>query len=149
MIRGIILDMDGTFIDSNDSHALAFEKALREKGYSIPFEKIRPLIGMGGKILLSQLLGLQEGSPVIKEVSKRHGEIFKKEFFPQIKTFPKGRELVQAMKRQGLKLVVGTSAQESELKDLLKIAGIKDLIDGSPPPMWKKQSLNRTSFNAP
>jgi len=47
-LRGVLLDIDGTLLDSNDAHALAWVDALEEHGISVPFERIRPLIGMGG-----------------------------------------------------------------------------------------------------
>ena len=45
-IRGIILDVDGTFIDSNDAHAKSWAEAMAAYGYNVAFEKVRPLIGM-------------------------------------------------------------------------------------------------------
>ena len=47
-ISGVILDVDGTLIDSNDVHATAWVEAMAEYGYKVPFDKVRPLIGMGG-----------------------------------------------------------------------------------------------------
>ena len=46
--RGVLLDVDGTLVDSNDAHAHAWVEALAEHGIVVPFEKVRPLIGMGG-----------------------------------------------------------------------------------------------------
>ena len=40
-VRGVVLDVDGTLVDSNDAHAHAWVRALREAGYRIPFERVR------------------------------------------------------------------------------------------------------------
>ena len=57
-LRTVLLDVDGTLIDSNDGHARAWVGALRAHGYVVPFEQVRPLIGMGGDKLTPQLTGL-------------------------------------------------------------------------------------------
>ena len=64
MIKGILLDVDGTIVLSNDAHAQAWVEAFSKYNYGIPFEKVRPLIGMGGDQLLPSLvpeLNAEEG----------------------------------------------------------------------------------------
>lgn len=128
-IRGVILDVDGTLVDSNDAHAHAWVDALAEHGISVPFEKVRPLIGMGGDKLLPEASGIGEDTPEGGRISERRGEIFKERYLPKLKAFPSTRELLRRMRDDGLKLVVASSAKEDELKSLLKIAGADDLIE--------------------
>lgn len=47
-LKGTLLDIDGTLVDSNNAHALAWEDVLREFGHNVPLGAIRRLIGMGG-----------------------------------------------------------------------------------------------------
>jgi len=47
-VRGVLLDDDGTLVDSNDAHAHAWVKAFSEYGFDVSFEKVRRLIGKGG-----------------------------------------------------------------------------------------------------
>ncbi|MGA9770840.1 MAG: HAD family hydrolase [Blastocatellia bacterium] len=128
-IRGVILDIDGTLVDSNDAHARAWVEALAEEGISVPFDKVRPLIGMGGDKLLPRVSGLEEDSPRGRRIGQRRGEIFKERYLPRLKPFPSTRDLLLKMRERGLKLAVATSAKEEELKPLLKIAGANDLIE--------------------
>lgn len=128
-IRGVILDVDGTLVDSNDAHARAWVEALAGEGIEVPFERVRPLIGMGGDKLLPHVSGLEEESPRGKRIVERRGEIFKARYLPGLKAFPKTRELLLKMHERGLKLVVASSAKEDELKPLLEIAGAADLIE--------------------
>ena len=125
----MILDIDGTLVDSNDAHARAWVEALAEEGIEVAFEKVRPLIGMGGDKLLPRVSGLEEDGPRGKRIGERRGEIFKARYLPGLKAFPATRELLVTMRERGLKLVVATSAKEDELKPLLKIAGVADLIE--------------------
>ena len=59
-IRAAILDVDGTLVDSNDAHARAWVDAFREFGYDVPYDKVRPLIGMGGDNLLPEAIRLEK-----------------------------------------------------------------------------------------
>lgn len=127
-IRGVILDVDGTLVDSNDAHARAWVEALAEQGINVGLEKVRRLIGMGGDKLLPEVSGITEDTPEGERISKRRGEIFKERYLPKLKAFPSTRELLKKMRDEGLKLVVASSAKEDELNPLLKIAGADDLI---------------------
>ena len=128
-IRGIILDIDGTLVDSNDAHAKAWVEALAEHRINVPYEQVRGLIGKGGDKLLPEVSGISEETPEGEAISKRRGEIFKSRYLPHIKAFPRTRELLQRMRDDGLKLVVASSAKEDELKPLLEKAGAADLIE--------------------
>lgn len=128
-IRGIILDIDGTLVDSNDAHAKAWVEALAEHHIHVAFEQVRPLIGMGGDKLLPKVANVSEDTPLGKAIGERRGEIFKTRYLPHIKAFPSTRELLLRVRDDGLKLAVASSAKEEELKPLLKIAGIEDLIE--------------------
>jgi HAD superfamily hydrolase (TIGR01509 family) len=128
-IRGVILDVDGTLVDSNDAHARAWVEAFAENGVKVEFEKTRRLIGMGGDKLMPEVSGIEEESEPGEKISKRRGEIFKEKYLPKVRAFPKTRELLLRLKEDGLKLAVASSAKEDELKPLLKIAGAIDLIE--------------------
>ena len=58
--KGVLFDIDGTLIDSNDAHAHAWVEALTEKGYETSFEKVRELIGKGGDKVLPEVAGQEK-----------------------------------------------------------------------------------------
>ncbi|HEX8091500.1 MAG TPA: HAD hydrolase-like protein, partial [Blastocatellia bacterium] len=103
-IQGVILDVDGTLVDSNDAHARAWVDALAEHDIKVEFEKVRPLVGMGGDKLLPEISGIEDDTPEGERISKRRGEIFKQRYLPTLKAFPSTRELLQRMHDEGLKL---------------------------------------------
>jgi len=127
--QGVILDIDGTLIDSNDAHAHSWVDTFAEAGIPVPFERVRPLIGEGGDKLLPEVSGFEAGSAEGKRLTKRRTEIFKEKYLPHIQPFPKTRELITAFEKRGLKLQIATSAQEAEVKDLLKVAGTPEIIE--------------------
>lgn len=126
--RGVILDVDGTLVDSDDAHACAWVEALREHGYATTFEQARRLIGMGSDKLLSELAGLSKDGPKGKQVAERRKQLFKERFLPGLKPLPGSRELLVHMRHAGLKLVVASSAEGDELQALLAVAGAEDLV---------------------
>src|SRR4051812_20734657 len=101
-VRGVLLDVDGTLVDSNDAHAHAWVKAFAENGIDVAFQDVRPLIGMGGDKVLEKLAGLKEDDPEAKRISTRRADIFKQEFLPYLKPFPLARELLSLMRSRGL-----------------------------------------------
>ncbi len=128
-LRGILLDVDGTLIDSNDAHARSWEDTFREFGLDIPASRIRPLIGKGGDKLVPELTGVEVDSPRGKAFTSRRSEIFKKTYLPTIHAFPRVQDLLARWKDDGFRLVVATSAQREELNALLEQAGLEELID--------------------
>ena len=127
--RAVILDVDGTLVDSNDAHAAAWIDAAREAGHDVPLEKARRLIGMGGDKLVPELLGIEQDSPEGKRIGERRKEIFKTRYLPNLGAFPDTDKLLQRMHETGIKLVVASSAEADELEVLLEIAGASGLVE--------------------
>jgi HAD superfamily hydrolase (TIGR01509 family) len=128
-IRGVILDVDGTLINSNDAHARAWVEALAEAGIDAPFTDVRRLIGMGGDKLLPAIADLDDSSGLGKQVSERRAQIFKARYLPGLRAFPKTRELLLRLRGAGLALAVASSARKEELAPFLQIANVADLIE--------------------
>jgi len=128
-IRGVILDIDGTLVDSNDAHTHAWIKAMAENGVKVPFEAVRKLIGMGGDKLLPTVTGISEESPRGKAISKRRKEIFLREYLPNLFPTPGAEDLLRELKKRGLKMVVGTSATTEELEPLLRVSRADQYVE--------------------
>jgi phosphoglycolate phosphatase-like HAD superfamily hydrolase len=124
----VVLDVDGTLIDSNDAHARAWVDAFAEHGITVPFAKIRRAIGMGGDKLLPHVAGIEEDSAVGRAISERRGDIFKRVYLPHLEPFPRVRELLERFRADELTLTVASSARENELRPLLEAARVADLI---------------------
>jgi HAD superfamily hydrolase (TIGR01509 family) len=127
---GVIFDVDGTLVDSNDAHTRAWVEALREHGRPAEPERIRRLIGMGGDKLLPAAAGLSADSPEGKAIAERRGRIFRERELPHVKAFPGSHELLRSLKARGFLLAVASSAEKEELEPLLRIAGAEGLLEG-------------------
>ncbi|MEO6458496.1 MAG: HAD family hydrolase [Chloroflexia bacterium] len=129
-LKGVILDVDGTLVDSNDAHTSAWVEALQRGGYTVPRGKVRRLIGMGADNLLPEAITVEKESDEGKRLSDAWSEIFKEDYLHGLKAFPSTRELLERMRKDGLKLVVASSAKDEMLETLLDTAGATDLIEG-------------------
>src|SRR5437867_3915639 len=94
-VRGVILDIDGTLVDSNDAHAHAWVEALAEHRLSVSFDQVRRLIGMGGEKLLPKVSGISADSPTGQAILQRRMHIFRTRYLPSLQPFPGARELLQ------------------------------------------------------
>jgi phosphoglycolate phosphatase-like HAD superfamily hydrolase len=73
--KAVLVDIDGTLVDSNDAHASAWLEALREAGRSTPFDEIRRRIGKGGDKLLAEVAGLSDDSQEGAAISERRTSV--------------------------------------------------------------------------
>jgi HAD superfamily hydrolase (TIGR01509 family) len=128
LLKGVIFDIDGTLVDSNDAHAQSWAATFAEAGYEVPFEVVRPLIGMGADKLLPKTIGIRHDSEQGKQLLKRRSDIFRESYLPHLHPLPGARALVLRVRKEGLKAIVATSAKDDELKGLLKAAEVDDLM---------------------
>jgi HAD superfamily hydrolase (TIGR01549 family) len=130
-LRTVLLDVDGTLIDSNDAHARAWVDSLAAHGYVVPFETIRPLIGKGGDKILPEVTGLDPDSGEAERMSQTRSQIFLERELPTLRATRGARALLEHMRARGFELVVATSAKEDEVEAILTQAGVADLIQAA------------------
>ncbi len=128
-IQGVLLDVDGTLVLSNDDHARAWVTAFAEHGYDVPFDRVRPLLGMGGDKVLDKVTpGLSDKEGPGKAIGERRKAIVLEQYAPHIAPSLGARDLVQRMQGAGLRVIVATSAKPDELEAMLKAAGVDGLL---------------------
>ncbi len=130
MPKTVLLDIDGTLLDSNAAHARAWVDAFAEHGREVPFDSLHGLIGMGGDKVLDKVApGLSEEEGEGHEITQLRKKIFLDRYIKDLKPTPGARTLVERIKAEGMKPVIATSASGEELEALLKQAGVADLIE--------------------
>jgi HAD superfamily hydrolase (TIGR01509 family) len=129
LLDGVIFDIDGTLVDSNDAHAESWMDTFAETGYDVPFDVVRPLIGMGADKLLPKTIGVKHDSKGGKKLIKLRSEIFREKYLPTLRPLKGSRALVLRVRADGLKAIVATSAKDEELQGLLKAAEVADLME--------------------
>jgi HAD superfamily hydrolase (TIGR01509 family) len=129
LASGVLLDVDGTLLDSNDAHARSWVEVFRRHALDIGFERVRPLIGEGGDKLLPQLTAIDAESAEGKALSEERRELFLREYLPALRPTRGARALVERLKAAGLRVVIATSSNGKELGALLRQAGVADHIE--------------------
>jgi HAD superfamily hydrolase (TIGR01549 family) len=129
MSKSFIFDVDGTLVDSNDFHALAWEKAFLSRGKSIPINRIRREIGKGADQFLPVFLTKKEIEEFGEELDELQGNIFMREFFSQVRPFPKVRELFKAIHDADGKTALASSSDTRHVKQYETIAQLEGLVD--------------------
>ena len=129
MIKAVIFDIDGTLIDSNRQHAESFVKAFKKFGKDVPYEDLICLIGMGADLILEKFLSKDEIDDFGDELIEDRKNIFLEDFLPEVKVFPKLRELFEKLDSDKMQIALASSAGEEELEKYKKLLKISDLLD--------------------
>jgi HAD superfamily hydrolase (TIGR01509 family) len=123
-----ILDIDGTLVDTNYHHALAWYRAFRRNGIALPVWRIHRHIGMGGDQLVAALAGddvEEERGDAIREAE---GELYM-ELIDEIEPFDGARELVGELKRRAHVVVLASSAKQDEVEHYVDMLDARELAD--------------------
>jgi HAD superfamily hydrolase (TIGR01509 family) len=123
-----ILDIDGTLVDTNYHHAVAWYRALRQHGHVVPLWRIHRHIGMGGDHMISSLLS--------DEVEEAEGDAIRAAenalyftFIAEVEPLRGARALLQDLHDRGRPIVLASSAKAAEVDHYLDLLGARDLAD--------------------
>ena len=121
-IPPLLLDLDGTLVDSVYEHVMAWREALEDAEIRLPNWKIHRRIGMSGKLFLPTLLrelGQTVDKAQIQSIERVRSAIFRKKV-PEIRTQPGASDLLQFFDRIGARWAVATSGDRPQVEQLLK-----------------------------
>jgi HAD superfamily hydrolase (TIGR01509 family) len=123
-----VLDIDGTLVDTNYQHAIAWYRAFRAHRIVLPIWRIHRHIGMGGDQLVEALTDEQtesEHGDQIRDAEKDH--YF--DLIGEVETMAQSRELIETLKRRGHTVVLASSAKEDEVDHYLDLLDARELAD--------------------
>ena len=127
-IKAVLFDVDGTLIDSNDLHAVAWREAFLHFGVDIPVEEVRTQIGKGGDNLIPSLLPPELVEQKQEEIEEYRSDLFKRDYLPRVVPFPSVRKLFERLYGEGKKIVLASSAKGEEVSFHLDVIGAHDLV---------------------
>jgi HAD superfamily hydrolase (TIGR01509 family) len=125
----VILDIDGTLVDTNYQHTLAWQRALRDHGEIVPAWRIHRHIGMGGDQLLTAVAGEEVEQRVGDAVREAEGEHYS-ELIGEVELLPGARALLVALRERGAATVLASSAKADEVDVYLDMLDARELVDG-------------------
>jgi len=127
--RAALLDVDGTLVDSNYQHALAWYRAFRQSGIVLPLWRIHRHVGMGGDQLVPALAGKDVDETRGDEIRELRGRAYA-ELIDEIEPLEGARELIVDLKDRGLTVVLASSSPQDELDRYLDLLDARGLADG-------------------
>jgi HAD superfamily hydrolase (TIGR01509 family) len=127
MRSGVLLDVDGTLVDTTYLHAVAWWEALRQRGVDVPMATIHRGIGMGSDKLLDHLLGPDRDRDADDALTTAHDVLYGA-WWERLRPLPGAADLLRAIADRGLAVVLASSAKEPELEQLRRVIGADDVI---------------------
>jgi HAD superfamily hydrolase (TIGR01549 family) len=118
----VVFDVDGTLLDTNYLHVVAWWEAFRERGLDVRSAAIHQAIGKGSSDLVQHVLGRAEES-----VIDAHSRYFAP-YLGQMRALPGAADLVRATDRLGLRVVVATSAKDDEVDLMMDALGAREAV---------------------
>jgi phosphoglycolate phosphatase-like HAD superfamily hydrolase len=125
-----IFDIDGTLVDSNELHVDSWDRAFRRFGKQFPREKLRAQIGKGTDQYLPEFLTPDEIERFGKELDDYRSDLFRKEYLPKVRPFPKVRELFQRIRNDDKRIMLASSGKKADTKYYVELLNIGDFIAG-------------------
>ncbi len=124
-----ILDVDGTLVDTNYHHAIAWFRALRDHGELVPVWRVHRHIGMGGDQLVAAVCGDAVEEEKGDEVRAAEGDHFA-QLIDEAEPLHGARDLILDLKRRDHAVILASSAKPDEVDHYLDLLEARDLVDG-------------------
>jgi len=127
--RAAVLDVDGTLVDTNYQHALAWFRAFRKHGIVLPVWRLHRHVGMGGDKFVAALAG-DEVEERLGDQLRDEWELLFGELIDEVEPLDGARELIEDLKGRGLAVVLASSSIEEHLDHFLDLLDVRELADG-------------------
>jgi HAD superfamily hydrolase (TIGR01509 family) len=125
----VVLDIDGTLVDTNYQHAIAWHRALRDHGYVVQLWQIHRHIGMGGDQMVAALIGEEgekaDGDAIREAEGDAYGELI-----GEVQAMHGATELLEELHEDGAKAILASSAKPEEVEHYIELLGARELVEG-------------------
>ncbi|HMA26616.1 MAG: HAD family hydrolase [Solirubrobacterales bacterium] len=123
-----ILDVDGTLVDTNYHHAIAWFRAFRRHDVTVPIWRIHRHIGMGGDQLVAAVAGEDIEERLGDEIREAESEAYK-ELIEEVRTMEGSRELIEDLRGRDNVVVLASSAKDWEVEHYLDLLDARQIVD--------------------
>ena len=129
MTVAALLDVDGTLVDTNYHHVLAWYRAFRQHGQILPAWTIHRHVGMGGDHLVKKLCGDEVEEKLGDDIRAAEKALYLT-FIEEVEPMEGARDLIVDLKERGHPVVLSSSAKDNEVDRYLDLLEARDLVDG-------------------
>ena len=123
MVEALLIDVDGTLIDSNPLHVLAWLRAFRRLGREVEVNRVNHLIGMGGDQLAPTVLGEEAGEDAARAKELWIEEFSHKGLVDHVEPLPGAVDLLRALKERGVRVALASSGEQRDIDRYLELLG--------------------------
>jgi HAD superfamily hydrolase (TIGR01509 family) len=124
-----VIDVDGTLVDTNYHHVLAWQQAFDDAGVFAATSTLHRHVGMGGDQFVPAVAGEALEAERGDEVRDRHDAIYRERFIDEVRPYPDARRALERLRALGLKVVLASSAKQDEIDRYLDLLDARDLCD--------------------
>src|SRR6187551_39666 len=124
----VIMDIDGTLVDTNYHHTLAWHRALRAHGHRVQMWKVHRHIGMGGDQIVAALIGEDSAAVQGDDIRAAEADAYK-ELIDEVEPMEGAHELLQDLRTEGFGAVLASSAKADEVEHYLDLLDARELVD--------------------
>jgi HAD superfamily hydrolase (TIGR01509 family) len=124
-----ILDIDGTLVDTNYHHAIAWYRAFRQHDIILPLWLIHRHIGMGGDQMVSAITDEKTEQEKGDDIRSAEKPLYLA-FIEEVATMEGSRELIEQLKARGHTVILASSAKQDELDYYLDLLDAREIVDG-------------------
>ena len=129
-VKAVLFDVDGTLVDTNYLHTVAWWEAFTQAGHDVPMASIHRSIGMGSGRMLDALLPADRDRDADSDLKTSHAALYSV-YWPRLRPLPGAAELLWACHEQDLRVVLASSADPDQLKILCAALDADDAIDAA------------------
>ena len=129
LMSAALLDVDGTLVDTNYHHAIAWHRAFRVHGVELPVWRIHRRIGMGGDQIVADLAGDEVEAERGDDIRAAEGERYA-ELISEVRPLEGARELIEKLRGSGRTVILSSSAKPEEVDHYLDLLGGREVVEG-------------------
>jgi HAD superfamily hydrolase (TIGR01549 family) len=130
-LQGILFDVDGTLVDSNDLHARCWIEAFAHFGKHLKYSVVRNQIGKGGDLLVPDLLNAREMQKFGEKLKEYRSGLFREKYLPEVRPFAFVGGLFESLAERRVKIALASSSDPEEVEYYTRLLGVETLIEGS------------------
>jgi HAD superfamily hydrolase (TIGR01549 family) len=129
MPLAVIFDIDGTLVDTNYQHALAWYRAFRQQGVVMPIWRIHRAIGIGSDRVVEMLAGQQVEQDLGLILRDAHGPLYQ-DMIDEVEPMRDAHELLRDLKHVGHPVILASSAEQDEAERYIDLLDAREFVDG-------------------
>jgi len=128
VVSAVILDVDGTLVDSNYHHAIAWDRAFAQHQAPVPLWRIHRTIGMGGDHLVRELAGDEVEDRCGEDIRSAQSALYG-ELISEVRVIDGAKELIRELKRRDVSVVLASSSSSDEVEHYVELLEAADLAE--------------------